>query len=267
MIKILDRITSTKNEKIKNVVNLQKARERRDQNVFLIEGIKELEKAVLSGYKFRTVFYCAEIISETELNRLLGSVINAAFEVSREVYEKIAYRENVGGVVALVEPGSHGLDDLNLPENPLLLVMEGVEKPGNLGALLRTADAAGIDAVIVCDPQTDLYNPNVVRASLGCLFTVPIAIADSETAIHWMRNKGIQIFCTYLQAASPYHLTDFQQPSAIVMGTEATGITEVWVRNATKNIIIPMHGAADSLNVSTAAAIVMFEARRQRGFN
>lgn len=266
MIKILDRITSPKNEKIKNVVNLQKARERRAQHVFIIEGLKEIEKAVLKGYRFKTVFFCGEIISEYELSKLFGHTDISAFEVNKEVYEKIAYRENVGGVVALAEPTNHGLDDLKLPENPLLLVMEGVEKPGNLGALLRTADAAGIDAVIVCDPQTDLYNPNVVRASLGCLFTVPIAVTDSDSAIQWMKKNDVSIYCTYLQAASPYHLTDFKQPSAIVMGTEATGITDIWVKNATQNIIIPMHGAADSLNVSTAAAIVMFEARRQRGF-
>ncbi|MDP4207104.1 MAG: RNA methyltransferase, partial [Bacteroidota bacterium] len=186
--------------------------------------------------------------------------------VSRDVYEKIAYRENSGGIVALARPRQHQLEDIPLSNVPLLLVLESVEKPGNLGALLRTADAAGLDGVIVCDPQTDLYNPNVVRSSIGCLFSVPVAICNSSEAIEWMRTKGITIYCTYLQAAVPYHTVDFKRPSAIVMGTEADGITPLWVKAADQNIIIPMRGDADSMNVSTSAAVVVFEACRQRDF-
>jgi TrmH family RNA methyltransferase len=148
----------------------------------------------------------------------------------------------------------------------LVLILEGVEKPGNLGAVLRTADAAAVDAVIICDPQTDFYNPNVIRSSVGCIFTNQLAAASSEETIEWLRKNNIAIFCTYLKASKSYHLTDFTQPSAIVMGTEATGLSDVWVKNSTANIIIPMLGKIDSMNVSNAAAVVVYEAMRQREF-
>lgn len=263
-----EKITSTHNLKIKNFQPLQKARERRKQKLFIIEGLNELRVAVINKYHFESLFFDSGLISEKELtNRMKG--INPDVEiypVSHEVYEKIAYRENSGGIVALAKPHNHLLSELSLSETPLLLVLETVEKPGNLGALLRTADAAGIDAVIVCDTQTDLYNPNVVRSSIGCLFSVPIAVCNSDEAITWMKQKGITIYCTYLQAAVPYHTVDFKKPSAIVMGTESDGITPQWVHAADQNIIIPMRGDADSMNVSTSAAVVVFEACRQRNF-
>lgn len=266
MLRITEKLTSVKNSRIKNLQHLQKARERKKQNVFLLEGLKEIEKAQKVGYHFQSVFFNPEIISLEEVSTLITNTPDELFEVNREVFEKIAYRESTGGVVVLATPKAHNLATLQLPQNPLLLVLEGVEKPGNLGALLRTADAAGIDAVIVCDPQTDVYNPNAIRSSIGCTFTVPIAVGESSEVITWLKEKGVSIYCTYLQAAKHYHLTDFTVPSAIVMGTEATGITQQWVDTATHNIIIPMKGAADSMNVSTAAAVVVFEACRQRGF-
>lgn len=265
-MRITDKITSVKNTRIKNFQHLQKARERKEQNVFIIEGIKEIEKVVKSGYRFKSVYFCPAIISSEAVLALIPSATDF-FETSKEVYDKIAYRENSGGIVALVTPRSHQLNELQLPKTPLILVLESVEKPGNLGALLRTADAAGVDAVIVCDPQTDVYNPNAIRSSIGCVFTVPIAVSDSQETITWLQENNVNIYCTYLQAAKPYHQTDFTLSSAIVMGTEATGITKQWVDAATHNIIIPMQGAADSLNVSTAAAVVIFEACRQRGFD
>lgn len=266
MLRITEKLTSVKNTKIKNFQHLQKARERKKQNVFLLEGLKEIEKAQQVGYHFQCVFFNPDIISLEELSALITITPDEVFEVNREVFEKIAYRESTGGVVVLATPKAHDLSSLQLPGNPLVLVLEGVEKPGNLGALLRTADAAGLDAVIVCDPQTDVYNPNAIRSSIGCTFTVPIAVGESKDVIDWLKGQGIQIYCTYLQAAKHYHVTDFTLPSAIVMGTEATGITQQWVDAATHNIIIPMRGAADSMNVSTAAAVVVFEACRQRGF-
>ncbi len=263
-----EKITSTHNLKIKNFQPLQKARERRKQELFIIEGLKELRVAVVNKYHFESLFFDQGLLSEKELtDRIKG--INPEVEiypVSHEVYEKIAYRENSGGIVALAKPHNHSLSNLSLSKTPLLLVLETVEKPGNLGALLRTADAASIDAVIVCDPQTDLYNPNVVRSSIGCLFSVPIAVCNSDEAITWMKQKGITIYCTYLRAAVPYHTVDFKKPSAIVMGTESDGITPQWVDAADQNIIIPMRGDADSMNVSTSAAVVVFEACRQRNF-
>jgi len=264
-IQITDIISSIKNPRIKNFQHLQKAHERKSQGIFVVEGIFEIEKVLLKNYKVKSVCFCPDIISYKELTQLFSETNpDEVFEVTMEVYQKIAYRENSGGVIALAQPKSHRLDDLNLPENPLLLILESVEKPGNLGAMLRTADAAGVDAVIVCDTKTDLYNPNTVRSSIGCLFTVPVALADSESTIQWLNEKNIQIFCTYLLASVPYTTVDFKKPSAIVMGTEATGLTSIWVNAATQNIIIPMRGIADSMNVSTAAAVVIFEACRQR---
>jgi RNA methyltransferase, TrmH family len=257
------RITSTQNPKIKNLLALEKPRERRNQQRFIIEGRKEISLALEAGYLIDTLFFCDELISLTEIESWKIEN-NRLIPVSTEVFNKLVVRENSGGLLAVAEMKTHRLDDLRLSENPLVLILEAVEKPGNLGAILRTADAAGIDAVICCDPQTDFYNPNVVRSSLGCVFTKAVASATSEETIHWLNQKKISIYCTYLEASIPYTKIDFTKPSAIVMGTESTGLSDVWVKHADANIIIPMQGKIDSMNVSTAAAVVVFEARRQR---
>lgn len=257
-------ITSTQNPKIKSLLALEKPRERRKQQLFIIEGKKEISFALEAGYHIGNLFYNVDIFPEKDLtsfhmeDRLL-------IPVTQEVFDKIAVRENSGGVVAVAEMKVHRLEDINLGKNPLILILESVEKPGNLGAILRTADAAGVDAVVVCDQQTDFYNPNVVRSSLGCVFTQPIATASSEETIAWLNKNKVSIYCTYLKASQPYNEIDFRNPSAIVMGAEATGLSEIWIKNATKNIIIPMKGKIDSMNVSTATAVVVFEACRQRG--
>lgn len=263
-----DPITSAQNPRIKNFVHLQKARERKTQNVFVVEGEKEFCRALEYHYQFTGIFVCFDLIPQSRFKSISAGVNHDSevFPVSKEVFEKIAYREGSGGIIALARPKSHGLADLKLCDSPLLLVLEAVEKPGNLGAMLRTADAAGVDAVVVCDPQTDIYNPNVVRSSIGCLFSVPLVVCNSLEAISWMKQQNISIYCTYLKAAVPYTEVDFTCASAIVMGTEADGITDQWVEAADQNIIIPMQGSADSMNVSTSAAVVVFEACRQRGF-
>lgn len=258
-------ITSAQNPKIKNILAIEKSRERRDQNVFVIEGIRELQLALDAGYKFKSVYFCPTIIEASTLIEK-GFAENLLIPVEQSVFEKVAYRESTGGVLALAEQRRHSLDNITLKKNPLVLVVEAVEKPGNLGALLRTADAAAVDAVIICDPLTDFYNPNVIRSSVGCVFTQQLASSTSADAIEWLRKKNLEIYCTYLQAAKPYHETDFTKPCAIVMGTEATGLSDLWVQNASANIIIPMSGKIDSMNVSTAAAVVIFEAKRQRNF-
>ncbi len=244
---------------------LEKPRERKRQSVFVVEGKKEVMYALEAGYKIENIFFCQDIISIQELMGL-NLEDKLLIPVSCEVFDKIAVRESSGGLVAIVEQRTHQLDDIKLRKNPLLLILEAVEKPGNLGAILRTADAAGVDAVIICDQQTDFYNPNVIRSSVGCVFTKQIASATSDETIDWLKKNNINIFCTYLQASKPYYETDFTAPAAIVMGTEATGLSDNWVKNATSNIIIPMQGVIDSMNVSTAAAVVIFEALRQRGF-
>ena len=243
---------------------LEKPRERKRQQLFIIEGKKEIGMALKAGYKIGNLFYCVDIFPEKDLASLK---VEDKFlvPVAQEVFDKIAMRENSGGVVAVAEMKTHRLEDIKLSKTPLLLVLESVEKPGNLGAILRTSDAAGVDAVIICDPQTDFYNANVVRSSLGCIFTKQIAAASTDETITWLKKNKINIYCTYLKASRPYHEVDFKIPSAIVMGTEATGLSEGWVKNSDDNIIIPMHGSIDSMNVSTAAAVVVFEAVRQRG--
>lgn len=259
-------ITSTHNPKVKSLLSLEKPRERRRQQLFIIEGKKEIEMALQAGYTIGNLFYCLDLVPEISL-KSLGIDNKLLVPVTQEVFDKIAMRENSGGVIAVAQMKTHRLEDIPLSKNPLVLVLESVEKPGNLGAILRTSDAAGVDAVIICDPQTDFYNPNVVRSSLGCLFAKPIASATSEDTIAWLKNHHLNIYCTYLKASRPYGEVDFTSPSAIVMGTEATGLSDVWVNNSTANIIIPMQGKIDSMNVSTAAAVVVFEAVRQRAFS
>lgn len=259
------RITSTQNPKVKSLLALEKPRERRKQQLFIIEGKKEISMAIEAGYKIGNLFFCDEIVDVADIPAQLKDE-KLLIPVSKEVFDKIAVREGTGGMIAVAEMRVHALDQVELSKNPLILILEGVEKPGNLGAILRTADAANVDAVIICDTQTDFYNPNVIRSSLGCVFTKQVAAATSEETIAWLRKNNVAIYCTYLQASQSYHTIDYQKPSAIVMGTEATGLTDVWVKHANANIIIPMLGKIDSMNVSTAAAVVVFEARRQRGF-
>ena len=259
------KITSTQNPKVKSLLSLEKPRERRKQQLFIVEGKKEIGLALEAGYKIGNLFFCDEIISPKELGELLVED-KLLIPVSKEVFDKIAVRESTGGLLAVAQQKTHRLEEIKLSKNPLVLILEGVEKPGNLGAILRTADAANVDAVIICDPQTDFYNPNVIRSSVGCVFTNQLAAVTSEEAIAWLKKNNISIFCTYLKASQPYHQTDFTKPTAIVMGTEATGLSDSWVKNSNANIIIPMLGKIDSMNVSNATAVVVFEAMRQRGF-
>lgn len=258
-------ITSHHNPKVKSLIALEKPRERRKQCLFIIEGRKEIGLALKAGYRIGNLFFCENLIRVEEVMKL-GLPEKALLPVTREVYDKIAVRENTGGVIAVAEQKPNLLSNLPLSNNPLLLVLESVEKPGNLGAMLRTADAAGLDAVILCDPQTDLYNPNVIRSSIGCIFTMPVAAATSEETIAWLAGHHISFYGASLHASKPYYEQDFTQPSAIVMGTESKGLSDKWIRHSQGNIIIPMAGQADSMNVSTAAAVLVFEARRQRGF-
>lgn len=258
-------ITSTQNPKIRSLLTLGKPRERRKQGLFIVEGRKEIALARAAGYKMGNLFFCDELITRAEVEALT-SPDTLLIPVSRDVFEKVAIRENSGGVLAVAEQKTHRLDAIRLGANPLILILESVEKPGNLGAILRTADAAGLDAVIICDPKTDFYNPNVIRSSVGCLFTNQVASATSEETLAWLRSNNIVVYSTYLNASKPYHTVDYKIPCAVVMGTEATGLSDTWTRSGQTPVIIPMKGKVDSMNVSTAAAVIVFEARRQRGF-
>lgn len=258
-------ITSAQNPKVKHLLSLEKPRERRKLGLFVVEGRKEIGLALDAGYKVHNLFFCEDLITTKELDGL-GISLNLLVPVSRDVFDKIAIRENSGGVVAVMEQKAHSLDLIRLSPNPLVLILEAVEKPGNLGAILRTADAAALDAVIICDPKTDFYNPNVIRSSVGCIFTTQVASATSDEALQWLKQNSIVPYSTYLKASRPYHTVDYTGPCAIVMGTESTGLSDTWTTENQNPIIIPMQGRIDSMNVSTAAAVIVFEARRQRGF-
>ncbi len=265
---MIKKITSTSNQTIKGLLHLQKSNERKSRNLIVIEGIRELNLAVVAGFQIQSLFYCPEIVDKTEwetLSKKLSSNVEIN-ELTAEVFNKIAYRNDCGGVVALSIPKILKLSDIKLSKNPLIIVLETVEKPGNLGAILRTADAANYDAVLVCDNQTDIYNPNVIRSSLGCIFTNQVVSCTSEEAIRWMKEKKIRIYSTALTATKSYHQTDYTLPTAIVMGSEANGLTDLWLKESDKLIKIPMRGKVDSMNVSASAAIVMYEALRQRNF-
>ncbi len=258
-------ITSLQNERIKHLLLLQqKSAVRRQEGLFVVEGQRELLHCINAGYEVQTIFADCEKCGD-DLKNIPTDGIEVV-EVSSRVYEKIAYRGSTEGMVAVVKTRQHTLKDLEnrMGENPLYIVLESVEKPGNMGAILRSADAAGVDGVIICDPLTDLYNPNLVRASIGAAFTVPTVACTSEECIAWLKEKGIQILTAQLQDSSLYYDTDMKRPTAIVMGTEATGLTTQWREAADRHIRIPMCGKLDSLNVSVSSAILMFEAVRQR---
>ena len=261
-------ISSLQNNRIKHIVRLSsKAKERKEQDLFIVEGAREFSLALSGGYQPQSVFVCRELFAKTDYPDVLKDIdAGILFEVTLPVFEKIAYREGSDGLLVLVHARRHRLEDLQLSPTPFLILLETVEKPGNLGAILRTADAAKADAVIVCNPSTDLYNPNVIRSSVGCLFTVPVAVCSSQEALDWMRQQNIQSYAAELTASQWYQDTDFTKPSAIVMGTEADGLTPFWLENADHRIKIPMRGAIDSLNVSVSTAVITFEAMRQRGF-
>lgn len=258
-------ITSAQNPKIKDLLALQeKSKERRKKGLFVVEGRRELLHCIDAGYKPFTIFICPDIITEEDYGEIIEKCDCNFIEIPAHLYDKVAYRGGTEGVIAELHCKDPGLDSLNLKDNPLVIVLEAVEKPGNLGAVLRSADACGADAVIVCDPLTDLYNPNLIRSSIGAIFTVPVATASSEDTIMWLKQKGIRIYTAQLQDSEWYYDTDMKGSTAIVMGTEATGLTGIWREAADAHIKIPMLGKLDSLNVSVSAAILMFEAVRQR---
>jgi len=259
-------ITSVQNPLIKQFVLLQeKSRERKKSGLFIIEGQREIQLALRGGYVLKHLLFCSDIISEEELNAINSEI--DTIEITREIYKKLAYRTTTEGVLAIANSKNLALsaDTITTP-NPLILIAEAPEKPGNIGAILRTADAAKVDAVIIANPKTDMYNPNSIRSSLGCLFTNNVATGSTTEIIEYLSSKNISIYCAALQASVPYNTCDFTKGTAIVVGTEATGLSQEWLKKSTQNIIIPMQGEIDSMNVSVAAGILIFEAKRQRNF-
>ncbi len=264
---MMKEITSIQNSYIKNLLKLQeKSKERKKQGLFLIEGKREIVLANQANYEFDTILFQSDLISEEEIVQLISEEIHL-IKISKEVYNKLAYRTSTEGLIAVTKTKNFSLQNINFKNStPLILIAESIEKPGNIGALLRTADAANVDAVFIANPKSDVYNANVIRSSVGCLFTNQIAVGTSEEIITFLKEKNINIYSATLQNSNEYHKENYKKSSAIVVGTEATGLSEIWRENATQNINIPMQGKIDSMNVSVAAAIVIFEAKRQRNF-
>ncbi len=242
----------------------EKAKARKQSGTFLIEGQREIQLAIQGGYELETLLFFPELMDPISVNQLSQEI--PLIEINKEVYKKLAYRDTTEGILAIARTKSMQLSDLKLSNNPLILIAEAPEKPGNIGALLRTADAANLDAVIIANPKSDMYNPNIVRSSVGGLFTNQIAVGSTSEIITFLQKNDINFYSATLQNATSYHTQDFTLPTALVVGTEATGLSQEWRDKATQNINIPMQGAIDSMNVSVAAAILIFEAKRQRDF-
>lgn len=286
----IETITSAQNRKVKELLTLvEKSKARSAAGLFVVEGQRELGHCLDAGFIPETLFICGDVmavqnnavngaktghlaeniegkdgldalIAKAEaLNPRLGVVQIPAF-----LYEKVAYRGSTEGIIAEVHSVPRSLENLRLGERPLVMVLESVEKPGNLGAVLRSADAAGADAVIVCDPLTDIWNPNLIRSSVGAVFSVPVAVCTSADAIAFLKERGIHILTAQLQDSEWYYDTDMTGATALVMGTESTGLTQAWRDSADAHIKIPMLGRLDSLNVSVSAAVLLYEAVRQR---
>jgi len=268
----VEKISSLQNPRIKQLVRLRDRRPRDEAGVFLVEGYREIRRALEKGLSLRELYYSPDwFLGANEPALLAQASAQGAqlFELTREAFAKVAYRERPDGLLAVAPQWRRQLEDLTLPapggRPPFLLVVEAIEKPGNLGTILRSADAAGCDAVIVCDPVTDVFNPNVVRASTGVLFSVPLVVAESATVLAWLRAHGIRTVATTPAAERIYSDADLRGPLAVVMGSEQYGLSEFWLKHADLPVRIPMAGQADSLNVALATIITLFEAVRQRG--
>ena len=260
-------ITSLQNPRVKNAVRLRDRRHRDKQGRILIEGVREFARAVAARVPMLEVFVCEPLCTRGALQRLASWLPDCDAEVlhvSKPVFEKLAFGHRAEGLLGVAEMPRPTLADLMLPERPLVAVLEGVEKPGNVGAVLRSADAAGVSALVVADARTDLYNPNAIRASLGTIFTMPICAATRAETLEWLRRHDLAIYAARVDATIPYTEVDFRGPTAVVLGSEAKGLSAAWTGADVTTIRLPMLGVADSLNVSAAAAVLFYEALRQR---
>jgi len=267
-MKFITSIESTQNPRIKAALKLRKKSVRQERKKTLVEGFREIQRAIESGWIFDELYFCPELFIHSESEKLLQKLQETdlpLFHCSETVFRKISYRDTPDGFIALSPLVGQKLDDVTLPKNPLLLIAENLEKPGNLGTLLRTADATGVDAVIVCGNKTDINNPNVIRASIGTLFFIPIVEATALETLQWLNEQDIESVATFPDATTPY--TNIQLANkgiAIVVGAEDHGLESIWNQQATHKVSIPMLGKNDSLNVATAAAILLYETIRQR---
>ena len=257
-------IESLQNPKVKEVVKLRDRRHRDETGLFLIEGYRELKRAVDAGRQMQQLFYCPKLFLGDNERALIAAAGGDAFECTPEVFAKISYRDRPDGLLGVAPQRHLHLVDLKLKKTPFLLVAESIEKPGNLGTILRSADAAGVDAVIVCDRTTDIHNPNVVRSSVGTLFTVPVVEAAAEEVMAFLKKQGIAMVAATPHAQLEFTQADLKVPLAILVGTEQYGLSELWMKQAEIAVHIPMFGTADSLNVASATTLLLYEVIRQR---
>lgn len=262
---IHEKITSFQNSRVKDIVKLHRSRARRDSGLIIVEGLREITLAIEAKLETKFLMVCPTYFQEGLLQTVQNLIAeHACFEVSSQVFEKMAYREQSDGLLAVMQAPEFELNDIKLSDNPLIIVLESIEKPGNLGAILRTADAAGADAVIICDPLTDIYNPNVIRSSIGCVFTKQVVACASQDALEWLQKLNIEPIAAALTANKYHYSSDFTNPLAFILGTEADGLSNFWLNSEIRQVKIPMLGKIDSLNLSNSAAILIYEALRQR---
>ena len=258
-------ITSRNNSRIKEAAKLRSGRQRASQGKFLIDGAREISRALDAGVEVDAAFCCEALCGSETTSQMLPRIpADVLFGVTTEVFEKLAFGERRDGLVVVARSFQRSLDQMQLPPNPLVAVLVGLEKPGNVGAILRSADGAGIDAVIVADAGTDLLNPNTIRASLGTVFAPNVFASSSEDCIARLSELKVPLYATRLDAVLPYTEVDYRRGAAIVLGSEAAGLPEVWKSSAIQGVLLPMQGMADSLNVSATAAVMFYEAVRQK---
>jgi TrmH family RNA methyltransferase len=261
-------IQSRQNDQVKNLVKLRERKHRDRQERFLIEGLRELGHAIGSGYSIETLYYCPEHFSSAEYTAFIEDRRRAdatsLVRMSEDAFNKATYREGPDGIIAIAKQQRHSIHELNVSDAPLLLVLEGIEKPGNLGAILRSAEGAGADAVILVDCVLDLYNPNAIRSSQGLVFALPIICTEQSFLAEWLTAHKIQTIATTPDTENLHWDIDYRLPTALFFGSESDGLSDLWLSSTDQRIRIPMAGRADSLNVAAAAAVCLYEARRQR---
>ena len=274
-----DKITSLTNPRIKHVVQLRNRKQRAENGLTIVEGVREVTRAFEAGVAFKEIYICCELlealeageISATNGTNLMGLLVKKSallkvpvYETTKTVYSKISYGDRSEGVLAVCAPKPLSFKAFALNKRPLFVIVERVEKPGNLGAILRTCDGAGVDGVVICDGKTDIYNPNVIRASLGTVFSVKTMISSNAEALAFLRSRSVKVCATQPQAKTVYTKAKLTNAVAIVVGSEQGGLTDFWAEHADLKVKIPMRGFADSLNVSVATAILLYETIRQR---
>lgn len=257
----MKQITSTANARIKDIIKLHNSRDRKKTGQIIIEGSREIELALKKDFEILELYYCPEIYTG-----VLPKITTEIIEVTKPVFERLAYKENPEGLLAVAKSKYLSLADLKLSKQPLVIILEDIEKPGNLGAILRTAYAVKADAIIINSNHIDIYNPNVIRASMGHIFTVPTVIATIDQTVSWLKASHVTSYATAITATKNYTKADYKNGTAIVLGTENSGLSQKWLDSADEQIIIPMQAGMDSLNVSVSTAIIAYEISRQRGF-